>query len=782
MTREDQNEKRKTMLKQLLLAGFLILSSLSIPLYSSAEEAPAAEPPEMSQENAPLEEAVPMEAKEEPSEIDRWHGRVTVGGGGVRLDEESFKFAEYDRIPDDGFFFVGDADLHFNRKDYHMDFLVEDLGLENRHLSLKSGRYGRYEILLDYDETIRRSSNTSQTPFHGAGGGNLTLPAGFVTGARTQDLLTLQSSLKEVDLEVKRKAATAGYSYVVGLIQIDLSFKREYKEGIGSLGGVVGTNGGDARSIILPEPIDYITDDIKASVSYGGERSQAELVYHYSQFNNREETLRWSTPFDVHFNPPTFTFEPYQSPMPSTGFQARHQLYPDNQAHNLHLTGGINFPYATRVTAWVGLGQMKQNENLLPFSTSTDTSLLPRRTSDAEIDTRLLWLKVASRPLSRLSLDAQYRNYTTKNKMPRDLFLYVKTDNVLGTQADIASVNAHYSLPYDWAQEQMKLDAAYYLATGTSVKAGYDIDTIERDYREINKTRENTVRAGLRSTYFSKAHIGLNASSGVRKGVDDYDQAKLFNEIHSTEYINTIADPALRFQNHPQLRKFDIADRDRAKYGAQLTTFPHETTTVGFHYNRIGDDYDGSVLGLQNRDDRSVTVDVSVTPLEVLSVYGYYTRQQIDIRQAGRNFEEPPEPGYLDPNRNWRIDQDDRTDTFGAGVNVSLMENRVILGALYSVSKSNIAIGVTAGPALPPAADLPDLTTELHSVELSGQYRVTERLSVGASFLYESYRSDDFATDGIAPGSATIPTVVTLSGSVPDYRAQVAVAYLTMEF
>ncbi|MDC4203964.1 MAG: MtrB/PioB family outer membrane beta-barrel protein [Candidatus Manganitrophus sp.] len=59
---------------------------------------------------------------------------------------------------------------------------------------------------------------------------------------------------------------------------------------------------------------------------------------------------------------------------------------------------------------------------------------------------------------------------------------------------------------------------------------------------------------------------------------------------------------------------------------------------------------------------------------------------------------------------------------------------------------------------------------------------MTERLSVGASFLYESYRSDDFATDGIAPGSATIPTVVTLSGSVPDYRAQVAVAYLTMEF
>lgn len=519
---------------------------------------------------------------------------------------------------------------------------------------------------------------------------------------------------------VKRKKATAGLSYVLGPIHLDFTVAREVKNGIGSIGAVVGTNGGDARTIILPEPIDYITDDIRASASYSGEIRQVALEYHYSQFNNREETLRWDGPYDVHFNPPTFTFEPYQSPLPSNGFQGRHQLPPDNFAHDLSLSGGMNLPYATRISGRVGYGQSKQNQTLLPFTTSTDTSLLPRKSADAEIDTTLLWLNVASRPLPRLSLDGQYKNFTTKNKTPRDLFLYIKTDNVLGLQPAVNAETAVFNLPYDWAQNLMKLDASYYLLTGTTFKLGYDIDTINRDYREIKKTRENTYRAGLRSTYFSKAHAGLNFSSGKRKGLDDYDQAKIF---------------------------------------------------VGLFYNFTGDEYDRSILGLQDRDDRSATVDVAFTPFEIASLHAFYTRQEIDFRQVGRVFGIPQAPDFADPNRNWQIDHDDKTDTVGTGFNLSLMDHRVTISTTYSFSKSNISTDITAGSALPPPIDLPDLTTHLHSVDISGQSKITERMSVGVSYLYESYKSEDFATKGVSPASTAIPAVLTLSGSVPDYRA-----------
>lgn len=773
MIRHEQKE-RNAMMKKILLIGLLVLSPMWAGWLEAAEETGV----------APSETAEPTggetlpETAESTDVIDTWQGRVTLGGAAVRLDRESFKFAEYDRIPDDGFYAVGEADLHYQRRDYHFDFRGEGLGLQNRHLSLGSGRYGRYEILLDYDQFVKRNSNTSLTPFDGAGGINLTLPSGFVTGANSQSLTTLQSSLKEVDLVLKRKRATSGLSYVLGPILLDLSLMREYKEGIGSIGGVVGTNGGTGRSIVLPEPVDHITDDLRAAVSYSGEVSQIALEYHYSQFNNREESLSWDNPFNVTVG----GADPYQSPLPSNGFQARLQLPPDNLAHDISLSGGLNLPYRTRISARVGYGQMKQNEALLPFSTSTDTSLLPRQTAAAEIDTALLWLNVASRPLQRLSLDAQYKDFRTKNKTPRDLFRYVKTDNTLGTQAAITAEHALYNLPYDWTQSLMKLDASYYLMTGTTLKLGYDRDTVGRDYREIRKTRENTYRAGFRSTYFSKAHAGVNVSAGRRKGLDDYNHANIYSEIHTPEHIAAISNPDLRFENHPELRKFDIADRRRYKYGANLTTFPHETTTVGLSYNFTGDEYDPSKIGLQDRDDRSVTVDVSVAPFEALSVHGFYTIQEIDFRQVGRNFGSVVAQ-VQDPNRNWRIDHDDDTDTMGTGFNLSMMDHRVTINGTYSFSVSNIATDIEAGPALtPPAVDLPDLKTRLHSVELSGQYRVTEQLSVGIGYQYEIYKSEDFATAGVDPGSSVIAAVVTLSGSVPNYRAQVGMVYATMEF
>ncbi len=703
-------------------------------------------------------------------------GTITLGGAGVKLND-SYKYAEYDGIPEDGFYVIGAADLNYNRGSYFLDFQAEDLGLDNRELRIESGRYGKYKMFLGFNQFIKRESNASKTPFNGAGGGTLTLPTGFVEGANTTDMTTLAASLKGINLQQKRKRANTGLSYTLGsATELNVSFQREYKKGTKSLGGVVGFHGGQGASTILPQPVDYVTDELNASFSYNGERSNVQLGYFLSLFNNQEETLTWQAPFDVSLGPV------YQSPLPSNGFSAMHVLPPDNEHHRFSLSGGVNFPKNTRVSAIAELGKMEQNETLVPYSTSTTTALLPRTTAEAEIDTTRLGLKVSSRPIRKLALAGGYTYYRTENKTPRELFRYVKTDNINGTQAAVDSDYALYSLPYDYTQNKIDLDASYYVFRATSLKLGYDIETMDRDYREIKKTKENTYSTRLRSGYFSKVQANLDFSYSERKADDKYNPSLVYDAHFSEDFIATQATDA-RFRNNADMRKYDIADRNRTKYGANVTTFPHYTTSVALFYSVRGDDYKNSTLGIQDQDIQSYTVDVAFSPIDIVSMSLYYTRDDNEWKQVGRSFVSFPDVAVeaADTDSNWSANHEDINETIGLSFILNLMEDRLQISSNFTYSKSNTAISFGAGPNLTPPTNLPDLKTELHSVDLTGKYRLTEKFLVGLGYEYERYTSDDWQTDGVAPGSTTLADVITLFGSTANYEAHLAMFFVTME-
>lgn len=697
----------------------------------------------------------------------RLRGEIDLGLQLLDLDGRSYKYGEYTGTDRDGIYFIGGADLHYNRGSrYYLDLKADRLGYDSRGIRLDTGLYGGYRLSLGYDETPHLVSSSSKTPFYGVGTSRLVLPPGFVAASTTSGMTTLPSSLKDVKLEVDRKTSTMGFETPLGSgLDFKLTFKNEQKDGVKSMGGPLGIHGGFTSSVVLPEPVDYSTNEITASIAYNGKSANAEFTYHLSVFDNNNESLTWSVPF-LKYGPPPPTSPTY----PST---ARTSLPPNNRYQNFGLSGGVNFGDSARISAMAEYGIMEQDTDLLPYTinpASTVGTPLPRKTSEAEIDVKHLEFNLWARPLKGLDLNTRYRYYETDNKTPSDLFLRIINDT--GNQVATTDSTAAYNLPYDLKQNRINLDASWRLATGTTLKIGYEFDDKKRSYREVNETKENTYAAKLTTRPASYASLALHYSYGERRG-DSYEASEAFDALHTRDHINTLA-ANVRFDNQPDTRKFDIAERDRTKYGANASFSGMKNTVVSLHYDHRDDEYSESVFGLWSSESDSFTMDMTVTPADFATIYLFYTWEHLSSSMNSRSFDgNSPVPVKAaqssDPTRNWSMDQDDRNHTVGVGLDFLLLSRKLKLGVDYTLERSTTEIGLTAGSSLTTPAAMPDLATLRHRVDAKASYALSKDKTIGVGYQYENYSSDDWSTDGMS--FTTITRVLPLSLSVADYES-----------
>ena len=663
---------------------------------------------------------------------DGYDGTVTLGVGTVSLDNDSSKYGEYNGITEDELFFVGDAEISYNSDGYHMDFTVEDIGHDDRNISIDSGRPGTYRLHLEYDESPHMISNTAKTPFRGAGSDNLTLPtlAQYTTSAD----IVAAFGLHDVELETKRRSGKIGYTRTLreGL-DLSLSFKRENKEGTQSIGGVVmGDSGKWASSAILPEPVDYTTDDLNVALEYSGTSYQASLAYNLSQFDNADDSLTWQNPFTA-YNAGGLPTEPYAT-------DGRLALPPDNRSQRLTFNGGATITDTTRISLTAEYGKMEQDEDLLPYAT-TPTDPLPRESADAEMTSKHLGLNIASRPVRGLAVTAKYRYFETDNDTPFDNYSIVLNDTV-GKR--IVKTNK----PYDYKQNRGNLDISYRVAKSTTLKLGFEHDIMERDERDVEETTEDTYSARVTSRISSAATLGLNYSASDREINDD----------------SALGD----------MRTFDVADRDRTNYGANMAFNISQDATLGINYNQYSDDYDESVFGLQESDSRSFTLDASFAPTKRAALHAFYTREELEFSLANQYWEAfPPPPTILG---NWYADHESVNDTAGLGASFELMGKRLALDINYIYARSTTAIDFTATGVLT-GDDMDDLETRRDTLEIDARYKMDKKLSLGLGYQYDKYEEDNWSTDGL--DQASIDYILLMSGEQPDYEAHMIKLYAT---
>ena len=170
--------------------------------------------------------------------------------------------------------------------------------MSSRSLAGEYGRQGAYRVTFGYDEIPRLNSDSYQTPFLGAGTTSLTLPSGFVRGADTGAMSSLAASMRRFDVESKRQRAEVGLSYALTREwELRAGLRNDDRDGTRLRGAEFGSNGGNPRTALLPEPIDSSTQLIDLSLAFSGESQRFTLSYHGSLFKNNVGSIIWQNPY-----------------------------------------------------------------------------------------------------------------------------------------------------------------------------------------------------------------------------------------------------------------------------------------------------------------------------------------------------------------------------------------------------------------------------------------------------------------------------------------------------
>ncbi len=673
---------------------------------------------------------------EPPADVDRshwecgycvfetgFHGEAEAGVG--YNSQDSYKYGEYNGLQDDGAFLIGNATARYRDDDAHyLDLRIRDLGLDTRSMDIKGGQQGRYKLFLEYDEIPHFISDTARTPYRGQGNDRLRLPAGWVPAGSTAGMTALPGSLKDADLETKRKRLGLGAAFIpASKWETAIKVRHEEKDGQKSAAGTFFFNAAQ-----LIEPVDYVTDEVEASVSYNTKNWQSRLSYYGSFFDDRNDSLTWQNAYN---------------PIVAGANSGKLALPPDNRFNQILLSSGYSLNENTRFSGDIAIGRMEQDEDLLAATQNPNLAVaLPRNSADAKVDTLTANLKVDSRVSRKVSLNAAWRYNDRDNKTPTDTFTPVTTDVFIATPRK--------NVPYSFTDNSLSLGGDYRINLLTRLSAGYEYQTKERTHQEVDKTKEGTFWGKMKMRAREWLDVEFKAAHAQRD-----------NSGYHT--VSQTVPP-----ENPLMRKYNLADRDRDTGSFHATFTPLERVSIGLGIDLSRDDYENSELGLTESKEHNYNLDTSVLLTDATSIHAFVGRQVIKSEQAGSQAFAAAD---------WTAKNDDTFDTLGIGVKHALIKDKLDIGVDYAHARSVGEIRVDTGAT---GGVFPDLKTDLDTVKLYADYRMRENLTLHGAYWYEKYNSEDWAVDGVNP--ATIPNVISLGEDSPDYDAHVVMLSVRYKF
>jgi MtrB/PioB family decaheme-associated outer membrane protein len=768
-------------------------------------------------------------------------GGFTIGVQQIDIDPNSAKFNEYRDIRD-GFQLY---DLWFDLIDgpsaRFLDFRGSNLLREDQAIDFRFGEFGRWNFEINRREIPRRISNQAVTPYIYRGDGLFVVPAqvpiveegvpSLVPPGPAQNNPSMQlndaliaawlpDNLRPVELGTQRNRTSALLNLpLLEQINFRLRYSDERRDGFGVTYGPFGDRPPRTHNIQLPEPIDYTTREMGFDAEYGGSAFQANLSYLYSDFDNNVETMRWE---NIYFTPEPgadFVATVVDTPR-NVSTVGQRSLAPDNFAHHVSLAGGVNMPMNGRLAATVAYGWMKQNQTLLPYSFSSlgldwqDPNKLPRQRADAEMRTTRADLDYTFNPLKRLNLRAFLRYYDLDNRTPTDQWLYVTQDTAT-TAGGVDYRNHRQNLAYEYDKLNYGLDASQYFAFWRStLTLGYEREEIDRDFREAD-TDENIFKASLRTRPANWLALRAGYRYGDRSAGTYNDQITALSYWYTQEQAPTgvgVArdNPSFAFANHPDLRKYDVSDRERNEFDLAASIAALQDLELGAAFGYRKDDFDSGVrptqplldfpnperlvpgvaetftlgqqLGLLEQKQQNYSVDAHYAPSSRWSfnLFGNHQRHESDFRgmvfneNRRENLDEVgPAIGNLgrwdDGRYLFDASLDDRTNTFGAGAGFEVIPGRLRLSTNYTLSRGKVDLEYS-GYGTPEVLGDPVVGTEIpwgefqfafddpetvrhnqYVFNASLEYQVVQGLIFGFHYLFDRYSLQDWMLEAEGP-------------------------------
>lgn len=643
---------------------------------------------------------------------DGWSGELDAGVGWV--SDSSPKFGDYRGLDRQGSFAALDGSGRYG--DSQGRFLAveaRDLGIDSRSLGLRGGVRGRYEFVFAYREIPKYRGFGAETVYRGVGGDRLTLPGDWQAAASTGEMVRLAESLQPAALELTRKTLDFGLRGRIGSRwDWNLALEHQRKEGTRPFGAGVFT----VHSSHFPAPVDFSTSRLAAGLSFAGDQANWRLGVSGSAFDNGFASVAWPNPF---------------TPLPGTE-RLRASLEPDNRYYQFEFAGAWAPLPRLRLTGVAAVGRMEQDDPLLPATSNPDFSevAVPRATAETRIDTGTINLGgTADLRLSpRFTLTARLRRDERDNRTPVDTFTPIITD--------IAPREPRPNRPYSFERDRASMSLRYRAHPAIRLQAGADFEDYERSLQSVLETEE--------SSYWGEAALtpGDRLELRVRLERSDRD-AGPYRQLQDGGPIE-----------HPLMRKFHLADRERegARIDLDLYLLPELTLSLGYRYDQ--DEFSRSGIGLQEAGQRALTLDLGWSVGERLQIHAFAGHEEIDSSMASA-ASPTAEP--------WTGATRDRFLTAGAGLAFS-PDARFSIGFDLVRAESKGDIRIVSGNS---GGAFPTLHTDLWNARLYADYALNERWGVKAWLEYESWDSSDWALDGLGPDG--IPAILAFGQDSPDY-------------
>jgi MtrB/PioB family decaheme-associated outer membrane protein len=776
---------------------------------------------------APAQTAVPQTAGTDRPKL-QVSGSVTTGVQQLDNATNSSKLTEYRDIGDSVYvprvsFSVGNPE-----RGWFFDARAVNAGRDDQGFFAAGGRPGVWNVVADWSEVPHNFSNRALSPYTMTSPGRLELPATVpitfkklatstaadVPGVLASDQLIAayqNAFLAPIALGTQTNSGRIGASWSGSdALSVEVDFHRRDKSGSRSTFGPIGDRPPRTLNIQLAEPVDYRTNDLTVAAEHQGGGYQLRGEYLFSDFANSIDTLQWQNAFTNAL--PGATYDAWDR---AVSVQGVRPLAPDNRYHNVTGMFGLDLPYDSRLVASAGYGRLEQNETLLPYSYNQDLLVvksLPRATAEGLVRTTSVTADYVIAPVPRVNVRAFYRWYDLDNRTPSSQWQYITSDtsSLTGTSS---YVNKRVSLPYAWDRQNAGAEATVRLPARSTLNLGFEREAVGRVHREAD-TAENIVRASWRTRLTRRASIDARYLYGSRDG------GQYNNNVTREGYWYTLAEandnnnPAFTFDNHPDMRRYDVSDRARQQFDVRVNLTPVETVSLSASVRRRTDDFDSEVtstqplagtafadaaaatpgdqLGLLDSKRTRYAVDLFIQPAPRLSLNAFVNldtgtslTRSIEFNENNKANPSAILTAELGPwtrgSSQWTADVEDRTWTGGLGGAVQLVPDRVSLTADYTTSLADVKIGYRGfgltnfdGTPFAPThqfgfSTAPDIREDWRVLNLRLEWNV-KTVTLIAGYTYEDYALEDWQQGSTTPWVEAVGSDTLLRDSSQSYQ------------
>jgi MtrB/PioB family decaheme-associated outer membrane protein len=736
-------------------------------------------------------------------------GFISTGVEHAANNTNSSKFSEY-RDLDGTSLPLAFRYSAFNASGWFVDVAGADVTRLDQRMFLAAGNPGGLRIGASWSELPHNLSNKAVSPYTAVAPGRLdvaqtmaipfrklaTAAADAPNVLRSDSVAALyaQAQSRPVGLQNQSRTAAVELRYNgVKAVDVSAGFTRRTRSGSRLGYGPIGDRPPRTLNIQFAEPLDNVTGDFNVAAEYVQPRYQIRAEYLLSRFENEIDVLEWRNTWASA--PAGASFDTWDR---AIGAWGRRPLAPDNKYQSATFTGGLALPLDSRLTATIARGLMEQDAALVPYAYHVDqlaNKTLPRATADARMNTTHIAAEYFIAPLPRMNVRAFYRRFDLDNETTTSRWQYV-TQDASNLNGSVSYKNMRTNAPVAWDRQNLGVETTLRFAPlRSSVVLGYEREAIDREHRQAEQVTENIVRASWRARpaswlSFRTSYLRGDRDAGVYDwrspaGTYWYDPAVADND-----------DPRNTFSDHPDMRKYDMADRKRDRADFTMTLTPARSWSLSSSVRYRRDDFESDVqpvqpllhlavadreaitpgdqLGLLRSGSRQISADLMYMPGERLALNASmgYDVGTSDTRSIEFNENNKKNPGTvatasLGPwtrrSSQWTADMEDRTRYAGVGGSFDIIPGRVLANANYTVSLSSLDIdyagfGVVNFDGVPFPDDnqfafrTPEAVKQkTHTASASLSFPLVRAVAAQLGWQYESYVVRDWQQEPSAP-------------------------------